>query len=149
MFYEITEVSTDAASRHTYVLVHFWASKADHDAAKPPVLINDFLMQLRATGDQIVTNAEGHMKRKDTGEFVDSATLQPGAVQPEWERETVDRDTPAEIRVNIEAYWARAQVRGDTGDKSDWRIHRDASDPHGVLAKPGVAALSGTAAEKL
>ena len=146
MFYRIVEISTARASGHTYVLVHFWAAKADYEAAQPPALINDFLMQLRPTGQRIITNAMGHMKQKDTGDFVDPQTLLPKA-KLEWARETFDRDTPAEIRANIVAYWARASARGDTGNKTNPRIQRDVSDPHGVLAKPEVAALRDSGGE--
>lgn len=146
MFYRIAEVSTDKATGHLYALVDFWASKADFDAAKPPVLINDFLMQLRPTGQRIVTNAQGWLKRID-GVFIDRETLVPGQPEPEWERETIDRDLPAEIRTNIEAYWKRAQVRGDSGNKIDSRIVRDESDPHGVLTRADVKALRGAEIE--
>jgi hypothetical protein len=149
VFYRIAEVSTDKASGHAFILVDFWASKADFGASKPPVLTNDFLMQLRPTGQRIVTNAEGWLKRKD-GVFVDPETLDDSSEpEPEWERETVDRELPAEIRANIKAYWERAQVRGDRGSKIDPRIQRNETDPHGVLARADVKALRGAEVEKL
>ncbi|KKN25020.1 hypothetical protein LCGC14_0889020 [marine sediment metagenome] len=142
MFYKIVEVSTDKASGHTYVLVHFWRRKADQKAGKPPDRINDFLMQLRPTGERVVTNAQGWLKRKD-GVFVDLATLGPEKPEPEWERETFDRDLPAEIKANIEAYWERAEAKGYPPDHANASIRRDNSDPHGVLARPDVVALRG------
>ncbi len=147
MFYKIIEVSTDKASGHTYVLVHFWRRKADQKAGKPPDRINDFLMQLRPTGERVVTNAQGWSKRKD-GVFVDPATLGPEKPEPEWEREPIDRDLPAEIKANIEAYWERAE-EAEAGGKpypanhANASIQRDDSDPHGVLARADVAALRG------
>ena len=146
MFYKIAEVSTDKASGHTYVLVHFWRDKADQ--GKPPDRINDFLMQLRPTGERVVTNAQGWLKRKD-GVFVDPATLGPEKPEPAWERETHDRDLPAEIRANIEAYWERAETKGYPADHSNSRSQRDNSDPYGVLVRPDVAALRGAEVEKL
>ncbi len=147
MLYKIVEISTDKASGHTYALVHFWRRKADQKAGKPPARINDFLMQLRPTGERVVTNAQGWLKRKD-GVFVDPDTLNPGKPEPEWERETIDRDLPAEIKANIEAYWMRAEGKGYPSDQADPRIQRDNSDPHGVLARPDVAALRGAEVEK-
>jgi len=144
VFYRIEEVSTDRASGHTYVLAHFWQRKAHCRSGKPPARINDFLMQLRPTGERIVTNAEGWLKRKD-GVFVD-----PEAVQgdEEWERETFDRDLPTQIQANIEAYWERAEAKGYPVDHSNQHIQRDESDPHGVLAREDVRALRGAGVER-
>ena len=147
MVYKIVEVSTDKASGHTYVLVHFWRRRADYQTGKPPDRINDFLMQLRPTGERIVTNAQGWLKRKD-GVFVDPATLGPDKPEPEWERETFDRDLPAEIKTNIEAYWERAEAKGYPADHANASIQRDNSDPHGVLARPDVVALRAVGVEK-
>ncbi len=147
MIYKIVEVSTDKASGHTYVLVHFWRRKADARANKPPRRVNDFLMQLRPTGVRVVTDANGWFKRKD-GVFIDPETLDPEVPEPEWERENYDRDVPAEIRANIEAYWERAEAKDFPAEHSDPRIKRDNSDPHGVLARPDVAALKGAKVEK-
>lgn len=149
MFYRIAEVSTDGASGLTYVLVEFWPDRVAFERGDVPVLINDFLMQLWPTGQRIVRRADGWLKLLD-GSFVDpnvGATLE--IVSDQFERETVDRNLPAEIRVNIEAYWKRAQARGDRGSKTDLRIRRDESDPHGVLARADVVALRGAEIEAL
>ena len=143
MFAKIIGLGTDKATGHTYILVHFWQDKAAQ--SKAPDRINDFLMQLRPTGERIATNAQGWFKRKSDGKFIDPATLDPQKEPPEWERETVDRDLPAEIWANIEAYWDRAQAKSYAADNTDTRIQRDKSDPHGVLARPDVAALEGNA----
>ena len=147
MIYKIVEVSTDKASGHTYVLVHFWRRRADRARGKLPNRVNDFLMQLRPTGERIVTNAQGWLKRTD-GVFVDLDTLDPDKPEPEWERETVDRDLPAEMRANIEAYWERAEAKGYPADHANASIQRDNSDPHGVLARADVAALRGTEVDR-
>ena len=126
MIYKIVEVSTDKASGHTYVLTHFWARKADARANKPPRRINDFLMQLRPTGTRLIDPDK-----------------------PELGSETFDRDLPAEIKANIEAYWGRAETKGYPADHSNSRSQRDNSDPYGVLARPDVAALRGAELEKL
>ena len=125
MFYRIVEVSTATASGHTYVLVDFWPSRAAFERDDALVLTNDFLMQLRPTGTRLIDE--------------DNPAL--GSVP-------FDRDLPAEIRANIEAYWERAQARGDRGSKVDPRIQRDESDPHGVLARTDVKALRGVGVEQ-
>ena len=147
MLYRIDEISTDKASGHTFVLVRFWNRKGDARANKPPRRVNDFLMQLRPTGQRVVTDAQGWLKRKD-GVFVDPATLDLEKPEPEWERETFNRDLPAEIRANVEAYWERAEAKGYPADHSSSRIQRDDNDPHGVLARPDVAALRGAEVER-
>ena len=136
MLYKIVEVSTDKASGHLYCLVHFWSRKADARANKPPDRSNDFLMQLRPTGARL---------------------LDPD--KPGLGAETFDRDLPAEIKANIEAYWERAEARGYPADHT-YRIPkldgvggfpgflRDNSDPHGVLARADVKALRGKEVEK-
>lgn len=130
MFYKIVEVSTDKASGHTYVLVHFWRKKENHQAGKPPVRINDFLMQLRPMATRLIDPDK-----------------------PELGRETFDRDLPTQIKANIEAYWDRAETAEKTdtpypADHRNQRIERDDSDPHGVLARADVAALRGTEVER-
>ncbi len=147
MLYRIVEVSTDKASGHTYVLVHFWGEKAAFNVAKPPDRINDFLMQLRPTGERIVTNTAGWPKRED-GVFVDPETLDPEKPEPKWEWETFDRDLPAEIKVNIEAYWHRAEAKGYPANHTSRYIQRNESDPHGVLARPDVTVLRDAEVEK-
>ena len=166
MYYEIVEVSTAVASGHTYVLVNFWQSRADHDAAQPSFLTEEFLMQLRPTGRRVVTDGRGWMKRAD-GVFVDPETLDRDTSEPVWERETFTRDLPAEIRVNVERYWQNTampqKLSGDhTGDASkplyrDGKrvpqgsavVARDNSDPQLVLARADVEALRGATFESV
>ncbi|KKN82263.1 hypothetical protein LCGC14_0310760 [marine sediment metagenome] len=143
VLYKIREISTVKDSRLTYVLVDFWTGRANFERGKPPILINDFLMQLHTTSVRIVTRADGRLKLLD-GTFVDpKAETTRDIPNDQFDRETVDHDLPDEMKANIEAYWKRAQARGDIGSKLDPRIHRDQSDPEGVLAKPEVRALVG------
>ncbi len=125
MFYKIAEVSTDKASGHTYVLVHFWKRRALYRAGKPPDRANDFLMQLRPGGTKLIVPDK-----------------------PELGSETFDRDLPAEIKANIEAYWERAEGKNFPADHTSPTIQRDQSDPHGVLARVDVVALRGAELEK-
>ena len=147
MFYQIVEVSTDKASGHTYVLVHFWRDKADQVKGKPPDRVNDFLMQLRPTGERVVTDGNGWYKRLSDGVFIDPTKLADDDAT-KWEWETYDRDLPAEVKANIEAYWERAEAKGYPGDQADPRIKRDDSDPYGVLARPDVGALKDTVVDR-
>lgn len=148
MFYKIEEVSTEQTTGQAYVLVRFWQTRADFDAAEPAALTNDFLMQLRPLGRRIVTDANGRWKRASDGVFIDRRTL-AGDAATDWELEDVVRDVAAEIRANIAAYWQRAVGRGDaTGkDASNPRQARDLTDPHGILALADVIALRGAEVE--
>ena len=136
---KIIEVSTGEG--HTYVLVHFWRTKAARTRGEPPYLIEDFLMQLRPTGTRLLD--EGN---------------------PLAGSETYDRDLPAEIKENIRAYIVQAEKYDYRGDNSSQTsaggefyargrrvrvknlpitaIKRDQSDPNGAL-KPEVKALEG------
>ena len=147
MFYKIVEVSTDKASGHTYVLVHFWLTRGDFSRNKPPFRKNDFLMQLRPTEERAVTNIDGWPNAQN-GTFIDPSTLGLDQPQPEWELETVNRDLPAEIKANIEAYWQRTLIKPLPLDHTNPRIQRDESDPHGVLARPDVTALRGARVDR-
>lgn len=140
MYYHIKEVSTETKVGHTYVLVHFWVDKASFDAKDSPLLENDFLMQLRPTRQERVTNQDGWWKRLSDGVFVDPDMLDPDLTY-EWEMETVTVDVPRVIRANIERYWQRAQARSETGNKTDTRIQRNSTDPHDILSRSDVVAL--------
>jgi hypothetical protein len=139
---KIVEVSTDQVTGETYVLVRFWKTKAARTRGDPPFLTEDFLMQLRPTG-----------------------TRQVDPDDPSKGTEVFDRDLEAEIRDNIRRYIVDAERYGHEGDNTSQTasggqffakgrvvrrsgtpikaIKRDSSDPHGVLAKPEVAALPG------
>lgn len=134
--YKIVDLQTVQATGLLYVLVHFW----ENQNVGEPDRINDFLMQLRPTGERIVTNVDGWYKRLSDGVFIDPEKLAIDD-KTKWERETFDRDLPAEIKSNIEAYWQRAEGKGYPADHTDSRIERDDSDPHGVLARADVMAL--------
>ena len=150
----------------TYVLVEFWATKADFDAAKPVLLTEEFMMQLRPTGQRIVTNADGGLK-KVGGTFIDPDTLDQAQPSPKWEREIVTRDVPAEIEENIAAYWEKAKALNLSGDHTSDPakplykdgnlvpqklttplVERDTADPHKILERADVQALAGKGFEK-
>lgn len=122
MYVELAEINRLKGQRAIYLLVKFWRSEAWANAGNEPDLVNDFIMQLRRTETQIVTDANGWLKTVG-GEFIDPATLEPGGKEYEWERETITKtraDLLGEVRENIRRY-AREAVknkwRGDhTGD---------------------------------
>jgi hypothetical protein len=123
MRYQIQEISTEAATGLTYVLVHFWIDEAARLDGDPPDLVNDFRMQLLDEAERVVTNGDGWLKRLSDGVFMDPETLEPDD-ETEWERETYTVDTPAVVLANIEAYIERAEARGYSGDHTG-----DASKP--------------------
>jgi hypothetical protein len=158
MYFEIAEVSTEKQSGHTYVVVNFWASQVEADAGEPPLLTNDFLMQLRKDVERVVTDPAGRLKRTD-GSFV---APEDATDKDEFEREAfekADEDVQDEIVRNVLAYWERAQAAGYAGDhtgdaskplfvrgrevrqRASQTFERDESDVRGVLAK--TAALRG------
>lgn len=139
MFYRIIEISTDQASGHTYLLVHFWPSRAAERRGASPSRKNDFLMQLRPMAERIVTDAQGRLKRAD-GTFIAPAAAQPTDV---FERETVTVDVPARMRENIEAYWQRAEAGDYPKNHTTRTLRRDQSDLRGILVRPDVQALRG------
>lgn len=139
---KIIEVTTDEQTGEAYVLVYFYRTKAARARGDPPFLIEDFIMQLRLTGTRPID-----------------------ADNPGLGTEVFARDLDAEIRANIRnfirdaerygyegdnssqsavggAFSARGQVVRPEGRPIQARV-RDESDPHGVLAKPEVAALRG------
>ncbi|MGE3314016.1 MAG: hypothetical protein AB7O26_02790 [Planctomycetaceae bacterium] len=161
MIYEIEDISTDKASGHTYVLVRFWTDEAARTRGDAPILVNDFLMQLRPTGERVVTDEQGRWKRKD-GSYIDWNSPQaPEFIdKADLETEPFERDILQEMAAGIERYIVRAEAEQFRGDHT----HRDGSppmevagqvvpqgrfdleldashDPHGVLAHPRVTDL--------
>lgn len=118
MFVELAEISRLKGTNSIYLLVHFWRSQADADAGQPPLLTNDFIMQLRRTGERVVTDANGNMKRLD-GVFVAPEDVTPEDEAIGWEREAFTRTRSeifAEVRANVVAYVRRAVAAKRTGD---------------------------------
>ncbi len=153
MPYRISEASTLKGSGGlAYILVDFWRTAAAFDTGAPPILTNDFIMQLQREGQRIITRTDGWFKLTD-GTFVDPADPQTEDIPSNlFARETVQRPTRQEVRENIRAYWQRAKAgrwSGDhTGDASKpFRIDgvrvrqrhakllRDSSDPLGVVVR--------------
>ena len=143
MVYEIAEISTDKPTGRTYVLVHYWETEAARAKGDPPDLVNDHFMDLFATGERHILDAEGKFKTKD-GQFLskDELYLEVEAnaygrgpdgkldksapigtrmakirrAEIELEKETFDRDVMLDLIANVEAGMAEAvkgKWRGD------------------------------------
>lgn len=142
MFYKIVELANAKETGHVYVLVHFWHNGGAYRRGEPPVLTNDFFMQLRPTATQLVTDSEGRVRTQSGKRLRVGPRVEENPDDP-WEREVVKRPLVAEIKGNIRKYWKRARARGDVGTHTlpSWAaIERDDKDPHKVL-KPDVKAL--------
>lgn len=143
MFAKIVEISTVDGWDETYVEVEFWDDEAGYRRGEPPVLLNSFIMQLRAAGHGPVQRADGRYEAEDGSlhSKADLQAMQPAA-RPRLKREAKAIDVGARIRANIDAYAARAKARGERGDKRDRTVKRSARrDPHGVLARDDVKTL--------
>ncbi len=136
--YQIQEIKTEKKTGETYVLAHFWPSRAAFTKAEKPAIEEDFIMQLRPTRQRAVTNDEGKTLR-ESGVWA-SHRAPPDDNDPAV-TELVEIDLRAEIKNNIERFLKRHHhVRGSLRDPA---IKTDTSDPHGILAKPEVTSLSG------
>jgi hypothetical protein len=92
---------------------------------------NDFIMQIAPTY-RVYVGEIG-----PAGEILDPEAY-----------ETHETDVPAEILTNIRAYLARHPDLGKLpADYRDPHIQREDTDPLGLRARPGVAALVGVEAE--
>lgn len=117
MFVEVAEINRLKDTDSIYLLVHFWRSEADALAGDPPLLTNDFIMQLRRTGERVVTDAEGN-------QGVETFTLSRAELF-------------ADVRANVVAYMRRAREKRLTGDHTG-----DASKPLFVNGKRVVQRVS-------
>lgn len=136
--YQIQEVKTEKKTGETYVSVRFWPSRASFNKAEKPALEENFIMQLRPIGHRAVKDKEGRTLRQ-SGIWASHRAPADDSDPPVTEPVAVD--VPAEIKGNIERFLERHRhVRGNLKDVA---IKTDVSDPHGVLAKPDVAALRG------
>lgn len=123
---KIIEVSTDKATGCVYVLVHFWKTKAARGRRDKPFLINDFVMVLNPTSNveaQIMSNIWSYAERaEECGYKGDHSTAN-----------AITTDSFSE---------GGKEIRRKGAPVREPR-QRDQSDPHGILAKPEVAALPG------
>jgi hypothetical protein len=135
MYLEAPIVARDKESLRIYAVIHFWAQKALFDAGQPPIIINDFLMQLVDTITQVKVIG-GRLVRLD-GVRVRPEDVTEADEAIGWQRETINKTNPqliAEVEENILNYWRRANAAGVTGDQRSFRSVTEA-DPDGILTK--------------
>lgn len=167
MYIHIKEVSTAKDTGLTYILADFWRTKTDYDKGQKAFLTNDFLMQLRPTGQRIIMRADGWLKLT-SGDYISPRIAQAKEEVGEklsYEREAVTNDLRTQILDNIRNYWQSMKDSGLSGDHTGdstkplyWRdklvvqkptpaIVRDDSDPHQVLEREDVVGLRDTKIE--
>lgn len=152
MHIRINEVSREPDTGLFYIDVDFWLTKIGFLAGHPPILSNDFRMQLFDSAVMINTDAAGFLLTTD-GNAIDPTTLVPTVdsvtqkvIEPPqylWKTSIVPLDMKEQIRTNIVNFVRRAEnnsaLRGDLRDR---RIKRSLSDGSGRLAQ--ILTLAGT-----
>ena len=137
MYLEAPVVARDKASLLIYVVVNYWAQKAQFDAGLGPTVINDFLMQLTGTVTQIQTIGGRWVRLDGVRIRPEDVTDADDAIG--WRYETKDKtnaELVAEVEANVLSFWARAKANGWTGDRRTFHSV-DEADPDGVLTKIG------------
>ena len=135
MFMDCPIVARDADSQLIYVSCDFWLLRETQQAGLPPLLQNDFLMQISPTITRPVVIG-GRMVRLD-GVRVREQDITDADLAIGFQYETIEKTNPqviAEVERVILRYWGRAKRNGYTGDQRQFRSLSDA-DPDGVLGK--------------
>lgn len=125
-------VEIDKATGEVCIVAHFWYGRVRFEAGALPDIVEDFVMQLRPSGQCIVTDARGWLKRAD-GVFVDPATLVPGEPEPKWVTEVAARDVLAEAEANIAWFASEAVKLNLKGDRTSRA--RGGTDTRGLVPK--------------
>lgn len=149
MYYEIKEFSTVAdGSGLSYVLVHFWRNVAESMSGSPPVLVEEFLMQLENAARRIVTDARGRYQLAD-GSFVSPSELDETVGLPQFRYEERPGGVMERVRQNIEEFAEMAEQRGLMGSLTRKKnpVVRDRSDPHGILKHADAKAVASLKAD--
>ena len=123
---KIIEVSTDKKTGHTYVLVHFWRTKAARGRSDPPYLIEDFLMDLRPDVDPGIPA----IIRANIRRFVGEA-----------EKHSMRGDNSSRNATGGEVFADGRLIR--PAGRPIVKRERDQSDPHRVTAIAAVRAMRG------
>ena len=135
---------TQSVVRLFYIDVDFWATRAGFLAGNPPLVSNDFRMQLSRTARVVATDVNGNWIKAD-GSAVDPATL-TGFEGFEWQYQTIQINPIDQIKANI-AKFIQSEIagKGRRGDLRDRRIVRQQTDSTGILAL--ISSLTGTDSE--
>jgi hypothetical protein len=120
----IVEISTDKKTGCPFFLVHLWKTKAARTSRDKPYLINSHVMALNLGGDlkaQIMANIRRYAKAAEECGY--------------------RGDHSAANAVTADAFFEGDRMISRKGMPLREPTQRDQSDPHGILAKPEVAAL--------
>ncbi len=131
----IQEVTTVEPEGTTFVLAHYWRSRAAFLRGEAPARINDFIERLPPRqGRRIVTDDKGRWLTMG-GTAVD--VTDPGNLTglERWRTEAIVFDRRAMIRQDVDSYWPRAEADKRPADDSNRRLRRSQRDPNGVLAE--------------
>lgn len=135
MFLNCPITARDVTTQLIYVSCDFWLDRANQQAGEPPILQNDFLMQIAPTVRSILTQG-GRWVRLD-GVRVDPANVTEADDLIGWQYTTTNKTNAAtidEVEQNILNYWARAKANNYRGDQRSFRSLSQA-DPDGTLSK--------------
>jgi hypothetical protein len=151
MFYKIIEISRAADFDETYVLVHFWRTRQNMIDGELPILINDFVMQIRPTAVEAVRDNAGRYVTIDNTFYTpdELITLRRSKTPIKLKYTTRNTNVTSEIITNIENFIDQAKDNPlFVGDMMDLRIKRDYKDTRGIINRPDVDALRGFEKEK-
>ena len=140
MLYRIADLSVDARSGHTRVLVHFWPSKADFDAGRPAVVVNDFYNNYRGGRQIPVSDGRGHVRVN--GEWVPPWVEDGRRWVHRTDADMEPQPIPAMVHDDIVRWW-NGVGKAKAGDHRDpgFRKAPQGVDPLASLARPDVQAL--------
>ena len=127
----IEEIATQEPEGHTYVLAHYWRSRAAEMRGEPWHRRNLFIERLPPARQSVpFRDAVG-------GTPVDVSAFRNLTGLEQWQMRTVVIDRRALIRDDVEDYWPRAQAGDFRADDADPRIRRSQRDSNGVIAEAG------------
>ena len=114
MKYKVIDNKTQTGTNRAYVLVHFWLDNQD-PATDAPHQIEEFIMDMWKTRQQVVTNANGDWQ-KANGTFITTADLFAmdidGRAALRFQFETINFDVRTRVRRNIERHIVSETKRG-------------------------------------
>ena len=135
MFYRIVRIATTEPHGNTYVLAHYWRSRAAFRRGEAPTQINGFPMGLASKTGEVMTFDDRGRAQTRGGTWVDVTNPTNITGIEVWRLRTITIDRRALIREVVEAYYKRAKAGDYPRDYSDPRIKRSKRDPNGVLAE--------------
>ena len=147
MVYEIVSVA-EGPGGNVYAVVRFWRSDADRVAGRPPLLVEDFIVQVVTEQRTLRRSPLGWQQGAVSGEWRPPFR----EVNGEWERYedpqdpwAYDSEPVADVGEQvidvIEHYIDRAAARGHSGDRRDRSI--TPRPGRGIAGRPDVQALRG------